>query len=56
MIDLLPEIQMISVINMLEGLGELSVVNVHPKFTPNTETLEAFAETEDFFAMLDAEE
>lgn len=72
MIDRLPESQMIFVINMLEGLGELSGVNVHPEFTPNAETLESFAETEemiqtgsgqhfkgsaeDFFAMLDAEE
>ncbi len=72
MIDRLPESQMIFVINMLEGLGELSGVDVHPEFTPNAETLEAFAETEemirtgsgqhfkgsaeDFFAMLDAEE
>lgn len=72
MIDRLPESQMIFVINMLEGLSELSGANVHPEFTPNAETLEAFAETdemirsssgqhfkgnaEDFFAMLDAEE
>ncbi len=70
MIDRLPDDKMI--INMLEGLGELSGANVHPEFTPNPETLEAFAETdemirtgsgqhfkgsaEDFFAMLDAEE
>ena len=63
---------MLFVINMLEGLGELSGANIHPEFMPNAETLEAFAETdemirtgsgqhfkgsaEDFFAMLDAGE
>ena len=47
MIDRLPESQMIFVINMLEGLGELSGANVHPEFTPNAETLEAFAETDE---------
>ncbi len=31
MIDRLPESQMIFVINMLEGLGELSGANVHPE-------------------------
>lgn len=72
MIDRLPESQMIFVINMLEGLGEMSGVPVYPEFTPNAETLESFAETdemirtgsgqhfkgsaEDFFAMLDTEE
>ena len=63
MIDRLPESQMIFVINMLEGLGELSGANVHPEFTPNAETLirtgsgQHFkGNAEDFFAMLDAEE
>ena len=72
MIDHLSESQMIFVINMLEGLGELSGINVHPEFISNAETLEVFAETEemirsgsgqhfkgsaeDFFAMLDVEE
>lgn len=71
MIDRLPENQMIFVINMLEGLGELSGANVHPEFTPNAETLEAMAEvdemirtgagehfsgtTADFFAALERE-
>ena len=46
MIDRLPEDKLIFVINILENIGEMSGVAVHPEFTPNKETLEAMAEVE----------
>lgn len=47
MIDRLPDDKMIFIINMLEGLGEISGVPVYPEFTPNKETLDAMAETDE---------
>lgn len=47
LIDRLPEDKMIFVINMLEGLGEISGIFTHPEFTPNEETLKAMAETDE---------
>lgn len=71
MIDRLPEDKMIFVINMLEGLGEMSGLDLYPDFTPNPETRAAIQEVEemiasgagehfsgstaDFFAMLEEE-
>ena len=46
MIDQLPEDKLIFVINILENIGDISGVDVHPEFTPNAETLEAIQETE----------
>lgn len=47
MIDRLPEDKMIFVINMLEGLGEMSGLEIYPQFEPNAETLAAMAETDE---------
>ena len=47
MIDRLPEDKMIFVINMLEGLGEMSGIDIYPYFTPNTATIAAMAETDE---------
>lgn len=47
MIDRLPEDKMIFVINMLEGLGEMSGLDLYPDFTPNTTTMAAMAETDE---------
>ncbi len=50
MIDRLPEDKMIFVINILENIGEMSGVDVHPEFEPNAETREAIAEVEEMIA------
>ena len=71
MIDRLPEDKLIFVINILENIGEMSGLAVHPKFTPNEDTRAAMAEvdgmistgtgehfsgsTADFFAALEEE-
>ena len=47
MIDRLPDDKMIFVINMLEGLGEMSGLDIHPDFKPNATTLAAMAETDE---------
>ena len=47
MIDRLPDDKMIFVINMLEGLGEMSGLDIHPEFSPNKETLETMAEVDE---------
>lgn len=47
MIDRLPEDKMIFVINMLEGLGEMSGLDLYPDFKPNTTTIAAMAETDE---------
>lgn len=47
MIDRLPEDKMIFVINMLEGLGELSGIDIYPDFQPNAATIAAMAETDE---------
>lgn len=46
MIDRLPEDKMIFVINMLEGLGEMSGLDLYPDFKPNAETIAAIEELE----------
>lgn len=71
MIDRLPEEKLIFIINILENIGEMSGLAVHPEFTPNEETRSAIAEvdemirtgagehfsgsTADFFAALEEE-
>lgn len=47
MIDQLPEDKLIFVINILENIGEMLGIELHPAFTPNQETLDAIAEAED---------
>ncbi len=47
MIDRLPDDKMIFVINMLEGLGEMSGLDLHPDFKPNETTIAAMAETDE---------
>ena len=47
MIDRLPEDKMIFVINMLEGLGELSGLDLYPEFEPNAITIAAMTETDE---------
>ena len=47
MIDRLPEDKMIFVINMLEGLGEMSGLDLYPDFKPNETTEAAMAETDE---------
>ena len=46
MIDRLPDDKMIFIINMLEGLGEMSGLDIYPAFEPN-ETIAAMAETDE---------
>lgn len=46
MIDRLPDDKMIFVINMLEGLGEMSGLDMYPDFTPNTDTTTSIEELE----------
>ena len=46
MIDRLPEDKMIFVINMLEGLDEISGLDLYPDFKPNAETIAAIEELE----------
>ena len=47
MIDRLPEDKLVFIINILENIGEMSGVTVHPEFSPNKKTLEAMAEVEE---------
>ncbi len=47
MIDRLPDDKMIFIINMLEGLGDLSGLDVYPDLKPNAETIAAMAETDE---------
>ncbi len=47
MIDRLPDDKMIFVINMLEGLGEMSGIDIYPDFTPNATTIAAMDETDE---------
>ena len=47
MIDRLPDDKMIFVINMLEGLGEMSGLDLYPDFKPNETTIAAMAETDE---------
>lgn len=46
MIDRLPDDKMIFIINMHEGLGEMSGLDIYPAFEPNAETIAAMAETD----------
>ena len=46
MIDRLPEDKIIFVINMLEGLGELSGLDLYSEFKPNAETIASIEELE----------
>ncbi len=47
LIDRLPEDKMIFIINMLEGLGEMSGLDLYPDFKPNAATIAAMAETDE---------
>ena len=47
MIDRLPDDKMIFIINMLEGLGEMSGLDIYPAFEPNAETIAAMAKTDE---------
>ena len=47
MIDRLPDDKMIFIINMLEGLGEMSGLDIYQAFEPNAETIAAMAETDE---------
>ncbi|MDE7202746.1 MAG: hypothetical protein K2O91_12795 [Lachnospiraceae bacterium] len=47
MIDHLPEDKLIFIINILENIGEMSGIDIHPDFSPNKETLEAMAEVDE---------
>lgn len=47
MIDRLPEDKLIFVINILENIGEMSGLAVHPEFMPNEETKTAIAEVDE---------
>ena len=47
MIDRLPDDKMIFIINILEGLGEMSGLDIYPAFEPNAETIAAMAETDE---------
>ena len=47
MIDRLPDDKMIFVITMLEGLGEMSGLDMYPDFKPNATTMAAMAETDE---------
>ena len=47
MIDRLPEDKLIFIINILENIGEMSGIAVHPEFMPNEETMAAMAEVDD---------
>lgn len=47
MIDCLPEDQMVFVINMLEGLGEMFGLDIYPDFKPNAATTAAMKETDE---------
>lgn len=47
MIDHLPEDKLIFIINILENIGEMSGIALHPEFTPNAETLKAMAEVDE---------
>lgn len=47
MIDRLPEEKLIFIINILENIGEMSGLAVHPEFTPNEETRAAIAEVDE---------
>lgn len=46
MIDRLPDDKLIFIINILENIGEMSGIDLHPEFLPNKETLEAMTEVE----------
>lgn len=46
MIDHLPEDKLVFIINILENIGEISGIPIHPEYDPNEETLEAMAEVE----------
>lgn len=50
MIDRLPEDKLIFIINILENIGEMSGIDIHPEFSPNEETLEALEEVEGMIA------
>ena len=47
MIDRLPDDKMIFVITMLEGLGEMSGLDMYPDFKPNATTMATMAETDE---------
>jgi len=50
MIDRLPDDKMVFIINILENIGEMSGAELYPEYTPNSETLAAFAEGEEMLS------
>jgi len=44
MIDKLPNDKIVFLINIMENIGEMSGIDIHPEYAPNAETLAAFAE------------
>lgn len=47
MIDRLPDDKMIFIINMLEGLEEMSGLDISPDFQPNATTVATMTETDE---------
>jgi hypothetical protein len=47
MIDMLPEDKIVFLINIIENIGKMSGIELYPEYTPNTDTLAAFAEGEE---------
>ena len=47
MIDHLPEDKLIFIINILDNIGEMSGIDIHPEFSQNKQTLEAMAEVDE---------
>lgn len=50
MIDKMPEDKIVFLINIMENIGEMSGINIYPEYSPNTETLAAFAEGQEMLA------
>ena len=50
MIDKLPEDKIVFLINIIENIGEMSGIDIYPEYTPNADTLAAFAEGQEMLA------
>jgi len=50
MIDKLPEDKIVFLINIMENIGEMSGIDIYPEYTPNADTLAAFAEGQEMLA------
>lgn len=47
MIDRLPEDKLIFIINILDNIGKMSGIDIHPEFQPNATTIAAMEETDE---------